>query len=224
MKSFELKNLLPYGLATLAQAFVVRKWGDTWGTGMLGPAQLAGSPYRGQAWTLKNYLLATAVGWAGAKLISKTGWGAHAGAIWWRATVENMFTRLLWTEVVARWGWAQQNFGAMPARSAPGTVYDDGKGNRFLMAANGQWVSMQGYGGYGELVQAGPLGELVQAGPLGELVQAGPLGRHSSRHSGGYVPLGHLLDPSTSDERNNAAEQLGLGSRDLFAASLQATG
>jgi hypothetical protein len=208
--SFDLKSLLPYGLATLAQAFTVRKWGDTWGVGVLGPAQLAGSGYRGQAWTLKNYLIAGATGWLGAKLIARTRWGSHAAAIFWRTSIENIFTRLVWTEFVARSAWGQQYFGAMP-EGQPGQVFDDGRGNRFLMAANGQWVSMQGVGGYGELVQAGPLG-------YGELVRAGPLGQHA----GGYMPLGHLLDEGTSDDRNEMAQQLGLGSRDPFAAALQA--
>jgi hypothetical protein len=102
-------------------------------------------------------------------------------------------------------------------------VHDDGAGNRWVCAQNGQWVSMQGplQGYYGELVQAGPLGygELVQAGPLGygELVQAGPLGYGDS----GFTPMGHLMDPTTSDERSYHASQLGLGAKDPYAAMMQ---
>lgn len=211
-KSYDMKDLLPYGLSQLAQAFAVRRWGDAWGGSMLSGATLATSGYRGQAWTLKNYLICTAVGWVGAKVIAKTGalGGASAARIWWRSAIEQMATRLIWTELFARWSWGQQNFGQLPAGCTPGQVYDDGQGNRWLCSANGQWVSMQGLGGYGELVQAGPLG-------FGELVQAGPLG-----DAGGYMPLGHLLDPSTSYSRNEQAQQLGLGSRDPYAAQMAA--
>jgi hypothetical protein len=115
----------------------------------------------------------------------------------------------MYTEAIARWPWAQQQFGQLvqdgplgsdqPTNCQPGAVWDDPQGTRWLCAANGTWVSMQGTG-------------------MGELVQAGPLGNDSS---GGYTPLGHLLDEGTSDARNEQAEQLWIGSRDPFLAALQ---
>jgi hypothetical protein len=75
---------------------------------------------------------------------------------------------------------------------------------------------MQGYG-MGQLVQAGPLGQ--QYAGMGELVQAGPLGNDAS---GGYTPLGHLLPPGTDDATNETAMQLGMGSRDPYAAMMAA--
>lgn len=206
--SYPLKNLIPVILASLAQSYVVRKWGDAWGTGIMSPTPLPGSGYRGQSWSLKNYILAGLTGWLGAKLMGRTKMGAGWAQIWWRTSVESMATRLVWTEMIARSQWGQTNFGAVQA--SPGDVRDDANGNRWLMGANGQWVSMQGYG------------ELVQAGPLGELVQAGPLGRYA----GGYRPapyagFGHLMAEDTSDARNTQAQELGIGSRDPYLAALQ---
>ncbi len=111
--------------------------------------------------------------------------------------------------MIARSTWGQQQFGAtsMP-QGSPGQVFDDGAGNRYLMATNGQWVSMQG------------MGELVQAGPLGELVQAGPLGRYA----GGYEPLGHLMPADTPDPWENTAVQMRAGSRDPYLATMTAAG
>ena len=200
-------------LATLAQSYVVRKWGDSWGVGMLGPQQLPGSGYRGQAWTLKNYLIAGLTGFLGAKLLGRTKMGAGWANIWWQASIQGIATRLVWTEMIARSTWGQANFGAtgMPgAAGQPGQVYQDGRGNQWLMGQNGQWVSMQGTG-YGELVQAGPLGG------YGELVQAGPLGRYA----GGYQPLGGLMAADSSRAEVERAEALGLGSTDPYLAAIQ---
>lgn len=230
LKSYDFKDLIPYLGSQLAQAGVVKQWGDNYGTSMISGQHMPISAYRGQSWTLKNYLIATAVGYLGAKAIARSGMfgGSRGAAIWWRSAVEQMATRMIWTEGIARWEWGQAHFGspAMPASGSPGEVYDDGSGNRWVRSQNGQWVSMQGLGGgyMGELVQAGPLGygELVKAGPLGnpgymgELVKAGPLGRHTD--NSGYTPIGHLLSESTSDRRNEQAQQLGLGSRDPYAA------
>jgi hypothetical protein len=201
----------------------VRRWGDAWGTSMLSGGALETSGYRGQAWTLKNYLICLGVGYVGSMAIARTSalGGSRVAAIWWRSTVEQMATRLLWTEIFGRWNWGRTQFGQLPQNCNPGDVHDDGQGNRWVCAQNGQWVSMQGYSGYGELVQAGPLGygELVQAGPLGygELVQAGPLGDY-----GGFTPMGHLMDPNTTDERSYHSQQLGLGARDPYAAVMAA--
>jgi hypothetical protein len=213
---YNWKDLIPYMVATAAQAWMVRRFGDSWGTGMLSPNALPGSPFRGQAWTLKNYLIALATGWVGAKLISRTGMGAHAGSIWWRASIEQMATRLVWTEMIARWGWAQNSFGQLPAGAPPGTVADDGQGNRWLMGAGGQWVSMQGYRGMGELVNAGHLGSATDGGfvPLegyrgmGELVKEGH--------------LGHLLPSIATSREDDQARHLFIGSKDPYAAVLDA--
>ena len=177
-RSYNFRDAIPFGLSTLAQAWVVRRWGDPWGTGALGPEKLPGSGYAGQAWSLKNYLLAAATGWVGAKVVARSGMlgGSNAGAVWWRASVEHILTRLLWTEVIGRWDWGVQQFGQVGQGGKPGDIYDDGRGNRWLCSAGGQWVSMQGYQ-YGELVRAGPMG-------MGELVRAGPMGMHREGQPG----------------------------------------
>lgn len=216
LTSFPVKNLIPYILSNLAQAFAVKRWGDPYGNSMLSGGHMDISGFRGSAWSLKNYMICAGVGYLGAKIVARVGslGGAEAGRIWWRSAVEQMATRLIWTEAISRMDWAKNNFAGLPSGGSPGDIYDDGNGNRFVLGQNRQWVSMQGAGGrYGELVQAGPLG-------FGELVQAGPLGADVS---GGFVPLGHLLDERTPDARNEHAMQMRAGSRDPYAAAMFAS-
>jgi hypothetical protein len=94
LKSFDFKDLAPAALAWFVQSWVVRRWGDNWGTSLF-TNQVPGSPYRGQAWTFKNYVLAFVAAWGGAKLIARSRWGAGAARIYFRSSIESMAQRML---------------------------------------------------------------------------------------------------------------------------------
>ena len=195
-----------YGIGHVMSAFLVRRFGDTWGKGVMGN-NLA-SPYAGQAWTFKNYLISVIGGYLGASLVKR--WkGDKAAENVWRASVDNGIVRLVWTELFGRSKWAQDTFGMVPVNT-----------------------------GYGNLVQAGPLGNLVPAGPLGyapgTVIDDGAGNRYAVNEYGQYVPMmgygndyetipmGHLIDVETADKSFDIrARYLNRGATDPYSAVYQ---
>lgn len=156
--------------------------------------QGAVSPFAGQGMTFRGYLVGLVATWVGAKVVQR--WKPGWGYTFWRSGIENMATRLVWTELIARSKWGQQTFGAY--------VTDDRYGNRWLSQGN-QQMAMMG------LQAARPLDGLQAARPLDDtLVTARPLdvkaggvgGRRMTRAVARALrrgTLGHYLPPGTPD-------------------------
>lgn len=159
-------GLAPAVLSRVWLAFAVRRWGGAWGVSAWSGKPIASSPFAGQQWTFQGYIVGLLATWAGAKAMNKwkPGWGAH----FWRSGVENMVTRVVWTEFIARSAWGQQNFG-----QAMGAAFtDDTHGNRWLSQPGAGAASMQG------LTPARPLDGLTPARPLDDtLAVARPVDR-----------------------------------------------
>lgn len=147
---------MPFFAGKLFTAFVVRKWGALGG----GAGQLlGGGPVQswtaGQSWTMGQYILAGLAAHFGAKLFGRSKM-LNASAFR-KGGFDLIFTKLMWTEGIARSEWAKQQFG-----NAGNVAYSPGTGQTWL-SQGGQSVAMQG----GVLVEASPLdGELVTATPL----------------------------------------------------------
>lgn len=166
--------------AKFAVAYVVRQWGGKWGEGIMG--QKATSPFAGEGWSLWNYALAGLVAYFGGRVISRYNkeWGrAWADSIW-----DDMVTRLIWTEGLARSKTAQDYFG----QDMIGWD-DDPYGNRFAVIDGTQYQpAMLG------IERASPIDGLVAAGPMDGLVRAGAWERRRAPLPVA-APMGHLQDP-----------------------------
>lgn len=145
-------DALPTVGAKLAISWAVKRWGTSWGEGLMGDKP-AVSPYGGQAWSLRNYMIAVAVGAIGSTIASR--WKPGAGRAWMRSVADDILQRLVYTEVIARSKWGQENLGADPIpigyeRNAHGDTFAIYEGTGYRPAMLG-------------LEPAGPLGGLVPA-------------------------------------------------------------
>jgi hypothetical protein len=135
----------------------------------------------GGSWTLGQYILAAVALNIGARVF---------GRIWSEGEFKQggwdlIFFKLVWTEGIARSGWAKQQFGA-------NINYDPASGTTWL-TQGGQQVSMQG----------AESDRLVTASAMDgsdRLVTASPLDG-----------LGHLLPPGTDDATAKVGRNSGSG-------------
>jgi hypothetical protein len=181
---------LPAVLGKMWLAFLARRFGGTWGTSAFGGGETTPSPYHGQSWPVQAYVIGFVGSLVGSKLVNRfwpgRGYHFHRGA------VENMLTRLLWTEGFARSPFMQTAFGRVPMHS----VADVPSGTRWALTPQG-WVSMMG------LTPARPLDGLTPARPLDGLAAARGIDMKSGG-IGGRRYLGHAL-PESAQEREMAA-------------------
>lgn len=137
--------------------------------------------------------------------MQKMGWASKYATDVWQGSVDLVISKLMYTEVLARWPWAQWALGAMP-----GNVVQDPAGTYWLNRG-GTYQSMMGYEGSG----GDMYGQLVSADPLdgyGQLVSADPL-------DGG---LGHYLPGSTPAYEAKKAGWQGTGSKNPYQAAYAA--
>ncbi len=177
-------------------AFAVRRWGDAWGTSVFGPPSAAAaaagatppppSPFHGQQWTFTNYVIGLVAMWGGTMLLRRfrPQWAPH----FWRAGIESMATRLVWTEGIARSKWGQETFGQLGQTQ----VLDDQNGNRWLRTPQG-WVAMAG------LQQERSLDGLEPARDLDGLREERGIDRYGRGIGGRRERFGHALPPGTDD-------------------------
>ena len=188
--------------ANMAIGFAVMRFGDKWGTGLFG--QNANSPYQGEGWSGKNYIVGGLAVIIGTRALRK--WqGADAAKAYNDAGWAALIHRFTYTEILAKSKWLQGTFGEVPGQAQ---VYDDGQGNRWLQTEQG-WVSMQG------LVPASPMGyQPLGYQPLGYQ----PLGYHNVRQPhalAGLVPASPMgameeaRDIDRSDQEGNLASHTG---------------
>lgn len=197
-------------MGALAASFAVMKFGGprpspaSWPTGSGLPA----SPMMGEALSARGYLMAFLGAYVGGEIAARI-WGRAAGEQVYLGGVDLMVQKLVWTQLISRNAWAQQQFGnvhgyaTMPGnvgqnlgqmdQAQEGDIYTDEDGNVWL-SQGGRWVSMQG---------------LVEAGTLGQLVEAGTLGDTGS----GYLPS------STSAQENAWSQYSQTGSSDPYHAA-----
>lgn len=179
-------GMLPRLAGKVFSVWAVKRWGDQPGS--------PNSPTTGGAWTFKNYLFSMLAGYLGGELVSRM-MDKKAGEQFYQGSADFTATKLMWSEMVMRWGWsanalgsaypsfaggAYPSFGNVEVRQLmeqgmPGDIIDDGQGNR-LLNKGGRWVAMMGADMGADIVEAGPLGEVIEAGPLGTVIEAGPLG------------------------------------------------
>lgn len=205
------QHLLPVIAGRLWLAYAVRNWGGDWGTSVLGAPTPPGtpppaSPFAGQQWGFQGYAVGVIASYIGARIIErwKPGWGFH----FFRGAIENMATRVVWTEGIARSEWGQKNFGQTAM------VADDSRGNRMVLTPQG-WQYMMGP--MGQLQTERPLDGLEPARPLDGLERAGS---KDVKHGGigGRRYYGHFLPPGTDDKR---ARYEGSGSTSSYHSAYQ---
>ena len=119
-------------------SYFTRNWGDKWGTSMLDGKALK-SPYAGDAWTMKNYLMAAATGFGIAKLLQRMKRGTAAADFMLGIKV-GLVRLLVWTEGFARVGWGQKYFGDVT------DVYPD-QGGVWMQTPGGYQQAMDGPSG-----------------------------------------------------------------------------
>lgn len=172
-------------LADVVMGWAARRFGDTWGTGIMG--QAATSPYGGQAWSIKTYAIAGLALYMTKRFVVRPRWGEQAGKDFMHAGLTQLARRFAYTEVVNRSQWAIDTFGNAGDFPINPVVMDAEDGQRWLQTADGGWYAMQG------LVRAGPMGALVRAGPMGQLVSASSIDRslnpgNVAAQGGRYLP------------------------------------
>lgn len=92
-------------------AYVARTWGgDGYGKSLFDGKSLT-SPYQGQAWTLKHYLIAAATGYGIARVLGRSGRMQQAARAFMNGIKFGVLRRAVWTEGFARSQWAQKYFG-----------------------------------------------------------------------------------------------------------------
>lgn len=196
-----VKEAVPRVGAKLAVSFAVRKWGDPWGQGIMGPGELI-SDYHGRAWTLKNYAIAIGVAALGARAIDrfiKPG----MGRVFQDSIVDDLFGRLVYTEIIGRSETAKKYFGAVDMM--PIGYDDDNQGNRFAVLEDTRYQpAMLG------LERRGPLGAIVPVQALGDIAPRGPLG--GGRRGRRRAHMGHLITDTPDDYQR-------LATRDPYLAA-----
>lgn len=182
-------------------SYFTRTWGDKWGTSMLDGKALT-SPYAGQAWTMKNYLMAAATGFGLAKLLQRMGRSSAASDFMLGIKV-GLARRVVWTEGFARVGWGQKYFGDIA------DMYE----------RNGSWY-MQTPGGYQQAMDGPQVANQpwMMAGPQvpnQRWMMLGP-GEEMQTFDDGS-PMGHaLIGPKYSAELASYSQS---GDQDPYAAS-----
>lgn len=158
----------------LATSWVVMRWGNKWGPGIMGDQTDLTSPYAGAGWSLWNYILGAGTALIGGAMVGRF-FGRSRGQIFAQSAFDDMLQRLFYTEVIGRSDWAKSAFGFDPI---PTGYVIDGDGNRFARFDNTPY-------------QQSMLG-LVESGPMGELVEAGPLSTGRAMVEASAKPMGHL--------------------------------
>lgn len=183
--------------------FTRRSWADAWGTSMLDGKKLT-SPYGGEAWTLKNYILAGATGIGVAKLLQRFKGGTIA-ADFMLGVKMAILRRLIWTEGFARTEWGKKAFGDIT------DVYGQGGG-----------VWMQVPGGYQQAMD-GPTVQTVPWMLRGPEVQARNwmmLGPGEELSYAEQTPMGHAITGAMTSE--DLASYQHSGDADPYASSYAA--
>lgn len=173
-----------------------------WGKPGTGPS----SEMYGGNWSFANYLIGMLAAWAGGELAGRF-ISAPMGQEVYKGGYDLVFSKLVWTELIARSPTAQTYLGqgdemAVLAQQAnEGDLLDDGSGNRWIMKG-GRWVAMQGV--------------LEPATALdGVLEPATALDGYYGRPS----PYGHLMPPDTSEEASRVGQFVQRGSKDPYHAA-----
>lgn len=181
----------------------------------------------GQAWSFKGYFVAWLASYLGGEIVARAV-GQKAGEDFYQGGIDLTATKLMWSELVQRWEPAREALGRtgggysaqlsqLAMGATEGDILDDGGGNRWLLQ-NGRWVSMQGAGAMGRLVEADYLGQEEAEGDgyededesegagMGRLVEAD------------Y--LGHMMPPgATTQEESYQAQYQRRGSSDPYHAA-----
>ena len=186
-----LKEAIPAVAGTIFAAAMARNFGTDWGPGLLGNDKLV-SPYAGEGWSFRNYAIGLLAGNIGGRIVGGM-WGQKAGEAFWKGALHSILTKLVYTEMISRWGTAQKYLGSYSDGWVG--VYDDGNGNRYLM--NDDYAVQPAMMG----VHRRALGDgLVGAGPMGDgLVAATPMGRLGRRR-----PMGHAIVGDNPTARRHA--------------------
>jgi hypothetical protein len=189
----DLRDAWPRFLGKLWVAWAVRRWGAQFGGGgLFGTPQT--SPTAGESWTLGQYFIGYLALTVGSNFFGR--WVSPAQ--FRQGGIDLLFTKLAWTEGIARSQWAQTQFGAATYGQAEGDVQQTPDGQTWLQQG-GQWVALQG--------------QLVQSSPLdGALVSASPL------DGAGSYGMGHQLTPETDPALAIAAHYQRTGARSPYAA------
>lgn len=217
-----IRDDIAYGFQRLLgkaiAAYAVGQWGDKPTANPSG----GNSPTTGMKWSWKNYFIAVLAGYVGGELVGRT-FRAVDGQKVYDGAVDLAMTKAFWSEIVHRIpGGAKylghRPMGQMPA-AAPGKIYTDNDGNRWI-SQNGQWVAMMGHERGG-----GPMGQLEAATALdgddyGDLETATALdgmdGLETQRALDGY---GHLMDPDSPKSAAAQGAYMRRGSPDPFQAA-----
>lgn len=192
-------------MGKLFVSFCVQRWGR--GGGLFSSGART-SVFAGQSWTFRNYVVALAAGYFGAKALSKFGWGRAYAKDFWTGAFTAITSKLLWTEGFARSPLLQTAFGRYP-----NNVAVDPSGTTWIQR-DGAWQSMMG----GQLVDASSLdGQLVDAssldgGNFGQLVEADYM-------DGRFRGYGHALPNATPEAEVRAAMYRGDGFTNPYQSS-----
>jgi len=175
-----VSNILPRLGGKLAVSYIVKRFGQEWGTGIFGAK--GDSQYQGTSWPLWNYLLGAGVAYFGGGAVSRY-FGKASGDAFMESIFDDLIGRLMYTEVIGRFDWAKENFGFDPI---PRGYEDDGRGNRYAIFDDTDYrQSMLG-------LPTGLTGETA----LGQLETAGVLSCSSmkarARAAAAPPAMGHL--------------------------------
>src|SRR5574342_687714 len=199
----DFRHAMPRFVGKLLVAWAVRRWGATFGGGGLFN-QPHTSETAGGSWTLGQYILAYIAATQGARIVHRF-LPMFPEASLREGGLDLLFTKLFWTEGIARMPWAVQQFGNTSGAytyGAEGDVVQSADG-QLWMKQGGQLVAMQGSHG----------GQLVTASPLdGQLVTASPL------DGSGSYGYGHALSPDTDPSFAIRATYTRTGSKSAYAA------
>jgi len=180
--------------ADLAMGFVVKRFGDPFGTPINGGSG-QNSGYAGSAWSGKNYAWAAAASIGGGFALRMLGEKNPAmkafGTQFAKEGVKSLFKRLFYTEVMGRSAWMQTTFGSAMR------VMDDGNGNRWVQLPDGSTVAMAG------LESAGHMGALVGADYYGELTEANYYGDVDDEN---IVDVQAIDEPGEDDDADLGTE------------------
>lgn len=192
-----VSRILPRLGGKLAVSYVVKRWGQSWGTGIFGTKGQSG--YQGDSWSFWNYLLGGAVAYFGGAAVSRA-FGEENGEAFMESIFDDLIGRLLYTEVIGRFDWAKENFGFDPL---PVGYEDDGQGNRYAIFSDTDYrQSMLGLPETSTgLTRASSMGQLERAGVLSSSAMAR---RRPPAPSMGHLQTGDPYYNAGSDDPYNA--------------------
>jgi len=176
----ELMKSLPRLLGKITAGWAVRRWSSTAG-GIFGQAHT--SPTAGEGWSLPQYAIALGVAWFGPRVLGKF----IPANEFRRGVVDLMMEKFVYTEIIARNSWAQQQFGTgdVGYNAATGQSYVD---------QGGRWNAMQG---------------IVTQSPLDGIVEASPLDGGISHGYGHLLPAGASLATTKSGKYQGSGYKSG---------------